>query len=156
MINRKALKIFVAICFLVAFLSIFFGVAKYFILLMVLVISSFICYKLIKSFLHGKNKKLRICSLIALKIVTVYIIVGIVFGLGYGLWDRKYFFKEFECCQNLGALDGIYYSFLTLTTLGGSDFSPQIWFIKYVSVVETVIGLFLLTLGIGLMISECE
>ena len=78
--------------------------------------------------------------------ICVYLLVGLVFSIGYQLIDR------IDDAAFAGVADGNwpdmhYFSFVTLTTLGYGDITPTTNFARSIAVFEAVVGnVFLVTL----------
>jgi len=70
--------------------------------------------------------------------VSVYLLIGVVWSFGYGLINAL---VPGSFHVGTGELNTLYYSFVTLTTLGYGDIRPISTFARSAAVVEAIIGI---------------
>jgi ion channel len=86
--------------------------------------------------------------------LDAYLLAGLAFGVGYALLDRTLpdsFGAAAE--SDLSITRGIYFSFVTLATLGYGDIVPTSDIARGVVILEAVIGQFYLTVVIARLVS---
>lgn len=85
-------------------------------------------------------------------LVIPYLLIGLFFS---ACWGMVYISdsSSIRGCFN-GVYDVIYFSFVTLTTLGYGDHTPVSTYSKILVVVETIIGVFYMSLIVGVVIGS--
>ena len=95
--------------------------------------------------------------------ICVYLLIGILFAMGLILmveFDYAAFTKAGETVSRFGAnpdgyaKDLIYYSFVTLTTLGYGDITPRSDFAQMLAVAEALIGQLYLTVFLARLVAS--
>jgi len=76
-----------------------------------------------------------------------YLEIG--FSMAYIYWAWGEFSREL-----IGRIDSIYYSFITMTTLGYGDIFPVSELTKIIATVQTLVGMFMFAVVIGLFLSK--
>ncbi|MEL7060730.1 MAG: ion channel, partial [Acidobacteriota bacterium] len=88
--------------------------------------------------------------------VAVYLVVGFIFALAYGLVEALSP-GSFQGLQTEGLGDdfhnAVYFSFVTLTTLGYGDITPKSELAQTLVVVEAIIGQLFVAILIGRLVS---
>ncbi len=96
-------------------------------------------------------------------VFMTYISMGVSFGFLYALitiLSPKPAFSNMslEMAGELGGIKlyfrHIYYSFITLTSVGFGDIYPESWIAQTVAVVESILGVFLLSFSLGIILSS--
>jgi hypothetical protein len=86
--------------------------------------------------------------------LDAYLLVGLLFGVGYALLDQvspASFGAAAE--SDLTLVRGIYFSFVTLATLGYGDIVPTSDLTRGLAILEAVIGQFYLTVFVARLVS---
>ena len=86
--------------------------------------------------------------------LDAYLLVGVLFGVGYALLDQVWpdsFGAAAE--SDLSTMRGIYFSFVTLATLGYGDIVPTSDVTRGLVILEAVIGQFYLTVVVARLVS---
>lgn len=86
--------------------------------------------------------------------LDVYLLVGLIFGVGYALLDAVWpssFGAPAE--SDLSIMRGIYFSFVTLATLGYGDIVPTSDVSRGIVILEAVIGQFYLAVVVARLVS---
>ncbi len=95
-------------------------------------------------------------------VFMTYITLGVSFGFLYALVSilsggPAFTNMNLEMAQELGNTKlyfrHIYYSFITLTSVGYGDIYPTSWVAQTISVIEAVFGVFLLSFSLGILLS---
>lgn len=76
-----------------------------------------------------------------------YLEIG--FSMAYVYWAWGEFSRELT-----GRIDSIYYSFVTMTTLGYGDIYPVSEVTKIIATMQTLVGMFMFAIVIGLFLSK--
>ena len=96
-------------------------------------------------------------------VFMTYVSMGVTFGLVYALITllsegNAFTNMDLEMAKDLGTLKlymrHIYYSFITLTSVGYGDISPVTWIAQLVTVIESILGVFLLSFSLGIILSS--
>lgn len=96
-------------------------------------------------------------------VFMTYVSMGVSFGFVYALitilsGDQAFTNMSLEMAKELGSLKlymrHIYYSFITLTSVGYGDISPLTWVAQLVTVLESILGVFLLSFSLGIILSS--
>jgi hypothetical protein len=87
--------------------------------------------------------------------VAVYLLIGVTWGLSYIVIDTldPSAFEQLALSAWAGGTDYLYFSFVTLTTLGYGDISPSGNFVRIWAVMEAVVGVLYLALLIARLVS---
>lgn len=95
-------------------------------------------------------------------VFMTYVTMGVSFGFTYalitGLSEEPAFTNmSLEMVKELGMTKlyfrHIYYSFITLTSVGFGDIYPISWVAQMVTVIEAILGVFLLSFSLGIILS---
>jgi len=86
--------------------------------------------------------------------VCLYLVIGIIFAIFYIVIEifLPGSFKNLPKEQGYGGNTFFYYSFVTLTTLGYGDIAPIRPFARMVAAIESLVGVFYMSILIGSMI----
>jgi len=96
-------------------------------------------------------------------VFMTYVSMGVTFGFFYALIttlsDKPAFSNmSLEMAGELGVAKlyfrHIYYSFITLASVGFGDIYPETWIAQTITVVESVLGVFLLSFTLGIILSS--
>ena len=84
--------------------------------------------------------------------LSVYILIGFVWGLGYGVLERLVPGSFHSEVHGLGSADLIYYSFITLMTVGYGDMYPVSPIARSLSVIEAMVGIIFIAVFISRLV----
>lgn len=84
--------------------------------------------------------------------VCVYILVGFVFGLIYAAIGRFYTEPVFRANDG-GRVDELYYSIVTLTTLGFGDITSPVELVRRITMIEAIFGQVFLATTVARLVS---
>jgi len=86
--------------------------------------------------------------------LDAYLLVGLIFGVGYALLDEVWPASfGAATASDLSIMRGIYFSFVTLATLGYGDVVPASDITRGFVVLEAVIGQFYLAVAVARLVS---
>lgn len=115
---------------------------------------SIIAYDILKHILEKKEVTLDLIF----GAVSVYLLLGIIFGLAY-LFIEQVSPGSFAAAQSINP-DGVfqlpdlmYYSFVTLGTLGFGDILPVSQVARSLSIIEAIFGIFYIAVLVGVLVS---
>ena len=86
--------------------------------------------------------------------ICLYLLIGLVFGIAYTILEALLpgsFSKMPEQAQSMNS-ELIYYSYVTLTSVGYGDFVPLRPLVRTIAYLEAIIGVFYMAIMIGSMI----
>ena len=92
--------------------------------------------------------------------ISVYLLIGFIFSIVFGFVtfiepnSITNSLNATNTVQNISHPDVLYYSYVTLTTLGFGDFIPTNSVTQTISILEAIIGQLYLTILIALLISN--
>lgn len=96
-------------------------------------------------------------------VFMTYVSMGVSFGFLYALItflspEPAFSNMNLDMAQDLGIVKlyfrHIYYSFITLTSVGFGDIYPESWIAQTVAVIESILGVFLLSFSLGIILSS--
>jgi len=96
-------------------------------------------------------------------VFMTYVSMGVSFGFVYALITTlspgpAFSNMSLEMAEDLGGVKlyfrHIYYSFITLTSVGFGDIYPETWVAQTVAVIESILGVFLLSFSLGIILSS--
>ncbi|GLI57519.1 hypothetical protein PM10SUCC1_30330 [Propionigenium maris DSM 9537] len=96
-------------------------------------------------------------------VFMTYVSMGVSFGFVYALIttlspEPAFSNMSLEMAEDLGGVKlyfrHIYYSFITLTSVGFGDIYPESWVAQTVAVIESILGVFLLSFSLGIILSS--
>lgn len=140
------LKYFIALFLLVLIASIFH--AHFYALLIVVALATI---KLIREIVAVDLTKLKYAFVVIATYVTIAILYGGMYFL-LGIQEQHIkpnFQRSFE-----GLFDAIYFSFVTITTLGYGDFEPTSFATKGLVISQLIVGIIIIAVGINYVISK--
>lgn len=94
----------------------------------------------------------RVTLQLVMGLMVIYLLIGILFGLGYELMDSVDPPAFAQGAQNLSG--ALYYSFITLATVGYGDVSPGNDGVRALAVAESLIGQLYLVSVVSLAVSR--
>jgi hypothetical protein len=103
-----------------------------------------------------KKNRIHIPNFKSVLIVcVVFWQVGMLFG---GLYSAVWYFDNnaFIGLKTGGNFEFVYYSFVTITTLGYGDIEPVSYLARWLSVFEACVGLFFISILIAVLISRTD
>lgn len=127
----------------------------------VIVIGHVVLFKSV--FLDIILKRRKSSGLDTLVVFLTYISLGVSFGLVYTIINvtsttQAFHNLHISMIGDLGATKfyfrHIYYSFITLTSVGFGDIYPLIWPAQLFTVIEAVLGVFLLSFSLGIILNS--
>lgn len=134
-------------------LSLIFNLESVTVIIVTLLLASFTFFTIIKIFKGKITKSAKRRFIIGLQIIFIYILFAILFGIGYSALPQNWFLDSCNATTKaFGLLNGIYFSFITVLTIGYGDFSPQTLILKLIVIIECLFGFLIWAFGISLMI----
>ncbi len=94
----------------------------------------------------------RVTLQLVMGLMVIYLLIGILFGLAYELMDSVNPPAFAQGAQNLSG--ALYYSFITLATVGYGDVSPGSDVVRALAVAESLIGQLYLVSVVSLAVSR--
>lgn len=85
--------------------------------------------------------------------ISAYILIAVTYGCIYYLLPEKHVLPYFERSID-GVLSAIYFSFITITTLGYGDFKPISIVAKMIVISQLMIGILIIVIGINYVIAK--
>jgi len=119
--------------------------------LFVFVFVGYVCYVIIKKVVRSKAIDFNIIA----GSISVYLLLAILFSFVFSLLD--YYDPEafhFPDSQDIRSFDFIYFSYVTITTLGYGDISPVTPLAKSLSYLLALTGQLYLTILVAILVSK--
>ncbi|MBU1260009.1 MAG: potassium channel family protein [Planctomycetes bacterium] len=138
--------------FIIAFSTIVISMFLNAIIWGILIVISLGMTKLIWGLFKSDAKKL----LIAVSVMLVYAWVTILYGFVYyylSFLPGDHIQPSFDI-SSTGILNSIYFSFVTITTLGYGDFRPISWIAKFLVISQLIAGIFMIVIGLNRVIGN--
>lgn len=89
---------------------------------------------------------------ILVRFFILYVFIALLYAFSYDALQRVGSGKAFNR-SDFSLMDFLYFSFITITTVGYGDIYPSVWYTKLLVISEPVVGLFLVTTYLGAAIS---
>lgn len=133
------------VCFVLVLVSALFGAEVFAILVVVSLATAVLVHELFKSDI-GRLK-------FALVVVGTYGSISVLYGCVYYFLPQSYIEPPFQRSIS-GVLDAIYFSFVTITTLGYGDFQPAHFLAKALVISQLLVGILTLVVGINYVLGR--
>ena len=96
----------------------------------------------------------RILTIIFASAICMYLLIAAIFAGYYTLVDQSQHFNNDGCSgRNCNFADFMYFSVITLATVGYGDIHPTSWGMRLVVSLEVLTGLILIGVALGLLLS---
>jgi ion channel len=95
----------------------------------------------------------RVDSEVLCAAVAGYLLSGLAWSLAYSLLGRLVFTLGPKSDQSMNVFTGLYFSFITLSTVGYGDIVPVSSVARMLAIVEAMFGMFYMTLLIARLVS---
>lgn len=112
-------------------------------------ITTFLGIYLLQQLLIDQRKVLRRTSYF----IIAYLLISFNFALAFSLLGPQYFHFSVSN-ENIKFIDYLYYSFITISTIGYGDIYPTKSLSKILTMFEILLGLLTISLGIGYIVSS--